>query len=82
MLLTRIEVKTELDALGYLNVNVRTDIVLAVVGSRLVVDTVLELSVELYEVSHSVRTSVDAHTIFMLSGNRLDSHIIPVNIRI
>ena len=82
MLLTCIEVETELEALGHLNVDVRTDIVLVVVSSGLVVDTVLILTVELNEVSDSVRTTVDAHTILVLCRDRLDDEVIPVYVRI
>ena len=46
------------------------------------VDTVLVLTVELYEISDLVRTSVDAYTILVLSRKRLHDKIVPVCIRV
>ena len=40
------------------------------------------MTVELYEIGHPVGTSVHAHTIFVLHGDRLDDFVQPVSIRI
>ena len=82
VLLAGVDVHAQLEALGDLDVQVRTEVELVVVRRTLIVDAVLVLTVELHEVRRPPRTAVDAHPVLVLGGDGLDDLAEPVGVRI
>ena len=82
MLLAGVDVHAELEVLGDLDVQVGAEVELVVVGRALVVDTVLVLAVELYEVCSPLGTAVDADSVLVLCGDGLDDFGEPVGVRV
>ena len=82
VLLTGRQVEADLEALGHLHVEVRTNAVLLIFSSALLIDTILILAVELHEITQFVRTAAHRYTVFVLGREGFDDRVHPVGIGI
>ena len=82
MLLAEVEVDTKSEVLGNLHVYIRTDIELIEVRRAVLVNTVLALAIELYEVSNALATAVDGYPVLVLCGKGLEDLFAPISVRV